>query len=338
MFKKESIFKSYRFFCFHHPLPLHPASTKTKQHQESDGSRSSSSESEVEEPQESRHRGSKEKDISDQEFDDDLSSEDDQEPKVKEPRRVNTVSKKGSKKKKPKPKKSQDLDSDQDSPRKPLGPSFHRNHQALRNDQQHPKKMAPNSARIQAQKDAADAKKSAAKTKQSNGASAAKNGASAANATKKKDVKTKNPKRPANKSVTTADESATTASKSPAKKARQDNALMQNEIRKRAELECKYKMVLAEKKHKPSGPDEKYDTYQKHVRKQSMQALWKGLKFFINEKDHVERGTKCCLPYCMPHQMKELQGTDRDMAEAIWIWEHADIVRKGINKMRNYGK
>ena len=105
----------------------------------------------------------------------------------------------------------------------------------------------------------------------------------------------------------------------------------------RAELKARYKLAMQATK-RPSYQDKLYTDKQKIVKKNSQQALWKGLKFFKDEENHLVQGAKFVMPYCGPTQLEGLQGKDLEMETYIWVHENADIVRCAINKRRNYAK
>ena len=105
----------------------------------------------------------------------------------------------------------------------------------------------------------------------------------------------------------------------------------------RANLKARYDLAMEQKKHKTTSKKH-YSDYQKVVKKNAQQALWKGLKFFNNEKEHIEDGAMFVFPYVMPPHFKDLKDDELEMEEAIWVQEHADIIRVAINRRRNYAK
>jgi len=110
-----------------------------------------------------------------------------------------------------------------------------------------------------------------------------------------------------------------------------------DETGRRAELKAKLELIRKDKRFR-KVPKKECTAYDKMVCKQTTQALWKGCKFFTDEFTHVEKGARFVMDYCKPKEFNGLSGEDLEMAQAIWIWENADIVRKGLNKQRNYCK
>ena len=111
----------------------------------------------------------------------------------------------------------------------------------------------------------------------------------------------------------------------------------------RAELQARYRMVLQEKDHMKPPHESKYSDYQKLVRKQAQQALWHGCKFLNDLDAHLDKAVLLVRKYSKPKDVaglksEELEGEELEMMQRIWIHVNAEIVRRGLNKKRNYCK
>ena len=245
----------------------------------------------------------------DEAFDDESEEE---EPPPKKRSTGSKSSKSGKGKKKTKRDNSDDEDSDQSPKRRPLSQIFHqqRHENRIAN---HPSTNMPPKTR-QGSKSAKSVDKSAKKSKR----------------TPNKDP----PKHKKDSEDYDSDSSSSKNDTSQSKYAKMDS---ESATEVRATLKARYQLVMQEKKHKTT-PEKLYSDYQKIVKKNAQQVLFKGLKFFKNEVEHVEAGARFLLPYVKQPHFEDLQGTDLKMSEAIWVHEHADIIRVAINKRRNYAK
>ena len=109
----------------------------------------------------------------------------------------------------------------------------------------------------------------------------------------------------------------------------------------RSQLKAKHAIVTNDfnkNGYQKAGDEKNYTPYEKMVRHTAQEQLWHGCKFINNMEKHMYQATEYVMKLMSPKEHEGLEGKDLEMMQDIWIYEHGDVVRRAINKKRNYVK